>query len=79
MRNDPSGPAPEVGERVRIDIPDETDPDFQYHGKNGEIISIISDDASNLPGDPQDDGIYRVKLDIGDVVDVRARSLRPPI
>ena len=33
------------GDRVRIDIPDETDPDHeQYHGQHGTVIKIISDD-----------------------------------
>lgn len=68
-----------VGDRVRIDIPDETDPDHKHHGKNGEIIAMVSDEASAVTGDPKDDGIYRVELDIGGIVDVRARDLRPPI
>ncbi len=79
MSDAPTDLSYQPGERIRVDIPDETDPDFQYHGKNGEIISVIRDDASDITGDPQDDGIYRVELDVGDVVDVRARDLRPPI
>ncbi len=69
----------DVGDRCRIDIPNETDPDHVHHGKNGEIIAIIDDQASDITGDEQDDGIYRVKLDAGGTVDVRHRDLRPPI
>jgi ribosomal protein L21E len=30
------------GDRVRIDIPDETDPDFEaYHGETGEVVAVI--------------------------------------
>ena len=37
------------GDCVRIDIPDETDPDHQkYHGKHGEIVAVLSDDADSL-------------------------------
>lgn len=79
MSNDSTERPFDIGDRVRIDIPDETDPDFQFHGKNGEIISIIRDDASDITGDPQDDGLYRVELDGGGTVDVRARDVRPPI
>lgn len=66
------------GDRVRIDIPDETDPDYKYHGKNGKVITVIPDDAGKETGDPQDNDIYRVKIDTGETVDVRARDLRPP-
>jgi ribosomal protein L21E len=40
------------GDGVRIDIPDETDPDHsQYHGKHGTIVSIIEDHAGKVTGD----------------------------
>jgi ribosomal protein L21E len=36
----------EVGNHVRIDIPDETNPDYSwFHGRHGEIVSILEDDA----------------------------------
>jgi hypothetical protein len=32
----------EVGDRVRVDIPDETDPDYsRLHGRHGEIVAIL--------------------------------------
>jgi len=34
------------GDRVRIDIPDETDPDHeQYHGVHGHVVRVLTDDA----------------------------------
>jgi hypothetical protein len=59
-----------VGGRVRIDIPDETDPDHEmYHGKHGEILVVISDNADDVTGDEQDSGLYRIHLDNGDTFD----------
>jgi len=68
-----------VGDQVRIDIPDETDPDFdRLHGHRGEIIDTITDDGGTETGDDRDNEIYRVALADSDVVaDVRWRDLRP--
>ena len=69
---------PEVGERVRVDIPDKTDPDFkQYHRRCGMVIEIIPDDVSKMTGDDRDSVLYRVKFDDGSVQDFRWRDLRP--
>lgn len=68
----------EVGDRVRIDIPDETHPDHHHHGTNGEIIAVLSAiDRSSL--DQRQAGRFRVELDTDGIVDVRAEYLRPPI
>jgi len=68
----------EVGDSVRIDIPDETDPDYErLHGRHGTIVEIISDDADALTGDERDGHLFRVDLDNGATVDVRWRDLRP--
>jgi len=57
------------GDRIRIDIPDETDPDHDhYHGEHRRVT-----------GDEDDSTIFRVALDSGEVVDFRERDLRPPI
>jgi len=69
----------QIGDRVRIDIPDKTDPDFEYHGEYGEIVDIFKDDAGATTGDERDSDIYRVEVDSGDVVDLRWRDLRPSI
>jgi len=68
-----------VGNRVRIDIPDETDPDFEaFHGEEGTIIEIISDDADAMTGTERDGHIYRVEF--GETTaDFRQHDLRPPI
>ncbi len=70
---------PEQDERVRIDIPDETDPDHRLHGDHGRIMTIIRDDAGIETGDTRDSLIYRVRTDDDHTVDVRWRDLRPPL
>lgn len=68
-----------VGDRVRIDIPDETDPDHdQLHGRQGEITAILEDDAGEVTGDARDTVLYRVQLEDNTEVDVRWRDLRLP-
>jgi ribosomal protein L21E len=68
------------GDRVRIDIPDETDPDHQeYHGEHGRVVAVLSDDADSLTADDRDAQLYRVMLDSGETADFRWRDLRPPI
>jgi len=68
------------GDRVRIDIPDEADPDHQeYHGEHGRIIAVLSDDADSLTADERDAQLYRVTFDSGETADFRWRDLRSPI
>jgi ribosomal protein L21E len=44
-----------VGDRVRTDIPDETDPDHErYHGEYGQIVDISADEAGTLTSDDRD-------------------------
>lgn len=69
-----------IGDRVRVDIPDTTDPDFdRFHGEHGEIVEKIDDDADEITADDRDGTIYRVKIDTGETADFRLRDLRPPI
>ena len=69
-----------VGDRVRVDIPDETDPDHdQYHGEHGEVVEILEDEAGTLTGDDRDSIIYRVQFSTGEELDLRHQSIRPPI
>lgn len=69
-----------TGDRVRIDIPDEADPDHEtYHGNHGTLVKTLRDTAAATTGDSRDNTIYRVKLDDGEVADFRWRDLRPPI
>jgi len=68
-----------IGDRVRIDIPDETDTDHErLHNRHGKVIDILEDDADNLTGDSRDAVVYCVQLDDGTKTDVRWRDLRPP-
>lgn len=68
-----------VGNRIRVDIPDKTDRDHHLHSQHGEITEIIEDDAGETTGDPRDSTLYRVQLDDGGTVDLRWRDLRPLI
>lgn len=68
------------GDRVRVDIPDETDPDHQeYHGEHGRVVAVLSDDADSLTADERDAQLYRIKFDSGETADFRWRDLRQPI
>ena len=56
-----------LADRVRIDIPDETDIDFEYHGEHGMILS-------------RQDGVYKVALeDYSIVMEVTPAEVRPPL
>ena len=68
-----------AGDRVRIDIPDEQDPDFTtYHGVHGTVVDIVPDEAYAVTGDERDAFIYQVEPDSGEQADFRWRDLRPP-
>ena len=70
----------EIGDRVRIDIPDETDPDHdRYHGEHGRIVDFLTDEAGTLTGDERDSIIYRVAFSNGEELDLRHQSICPPI
>lgn len=66
------------GDRVRIDIPDRSDPDFdRFHGRTGVIVSILNDDAQTVTKDVRDSRLFRVDIDNGQTMDFRWRDLRP--
>jgi len=68
----------DIGDTVRIDIPDETDPDYdRLHGLQGTVVEIFSDDAGTVAGDQREGYLFRVEIVSGDTVDVRWRDLRP--
>lgn len=75
--NSPSMDRFEVGDRVRIDIPDTTDPDFGLHGRVGVVTDILEDDAGQETGDIRDSHLYFGELDDGEVQHLRWRDLRP--
>jgi ribosomal protein L21E len=68
------------GDRVRVDIPDETDPDHdRYHGLHGMVVDALEDEVAEVTGDDRDATIYRVELENDETADFRWRDLRPPI
>ena len=68
----------EVGDRVRIDIPDSTDPDHErLHRHEGTVTDIIKDDADKETGDVRDSYLFSVKIDDGVIEHLRWRDLRP--
>ncbi len=68
----------EVGDRVRIDIPDKNDLDYErLHQKRGTIVEIFEDDAGQETGDPRDSYLFTVEIDNGEVEKLRWRDLRP--
>jgi len=70
----------EEGDRVRVDIPDETDPDHdELHGKHGIVVELLSDDAGETTGSEQDSVIYRIEVENDQTHDFREHDLRPPI
>lgn len=57
------------GDRVRIDIPDEEDPDHEtYHGKHGRVVEVLGDDADTVTGDGRMGG---------STVSISTRATRP--
>lgn len=68
----------EVGDRVRIDIPDTEDPDFdRYHGQTGEVVEVIEDDAGKTTGDERDSYLFAVEVGDCETGHFRWRDLRP--
>jgi ribosomal protein L21E len=69
----------EPGDRVRIDIPDTSDPDHHLHGEHGTVQSILEDDVVSVTGRNADSILYTIELEeTGEEVDVRGRDVRPP-
>lgn len=68
------------GDRVRVDILDMSDPDYDlYHGRHGYVSAVLSDDLGEVSGDSSDSVIYRVEFDSGEQVDFQGKDLRPPL
>ncbi|WP_207587183.1 hypothetical protein [Halomontanus rarus] len=66
------------GDRVRIDIPDQDDPDHdRFHRKQGVVTGVLNDDAGDETGDIRDNVLYRIELADGTEMDFRWRDLRP--
>lgn len=70
----------EEGDRVRVDIPDETDLDHdELHGKHGIVVRVLADDAGVTTGDERDSLLYRIEVEDGQKHDFREPDLRPPL
>ena len=68
----------EVGDRVRIDIPDSEDPDHsRLHRKAGRVVEVFEDDAGTETGDPRDSYLFRIETGDGNAENLRWRDLRP--
>lgn len=64
-----------LGDRVRIDIPDELDPDFEFHGEHAIVTDIDHTRCSCGCA-----VLYRVVLEDHDFgIDMHPWDLRPPI
>lgn len=53
----------QTGERVRVEIPDISDPDHGYHGEVGVITEITTDDLGEILGDSRDSRLYHIEFD----------------
>lgn len=67
-----------VGDRVRVDIPDRRDPDFdRYHDRTGAVVELLEDDAEEYTGDERDSYLFDVEFKNGESEHFRWRDLRP--
>lgn len=59
-------------DRVRVDIPDETDLDHQeYHEGHGRTVAVVTDDMDSFTVGEQNSQLYRVAFDSGEAADSR--------
>ncbi len=69
-----------IGEEVRIDIPDKTDPDFEeYHGRSGQVVNIFRDNLRMATERSSDGFLYTIRFDDGTTQSFREKDLRPTI
>ena len=63
----------QVGDDVKLILDKENGPDNHLHGKTGEIINVEFDDAQSVTGDSEDNFIYTIQLENGDIPDIHFR------
>lgn len=69
-----------TGDRVRVDIPDESHPDHdRYHGKHGRVIATLPAAGEDVTGGDRREQKVRVEFDGGGYADFERLFLRPPI
>ena len=61
------------GDRVKLILDKQTGPDTHLHGREGQIIEIDFDDAGSVTGDSEDNFMYKVELDNGEIPDIHFR------
>jgi hypothetical protein len=67
------------GDCVRVDSPDETDPDHDpSHGAHGQIIDGLANDAKIITASSQDSILCRVAFETTKQADFRRWNLRSP-
>lgn len=67
------------GDRVRVDIPDESDPDHErYHGEHGTVVAVMDDELGDITSNEGDGMLLRVELESGESMDFRPVDLRSP-
>ncbi|WP_248896140.1 hypothetical protein [Haloplanus halobius] len=69
----PIAQAYQKGDRIKLILDKERGPDTHLHGKTGEIIHIEFDDASSITGNSEDNFIYTIQLDNGEIPDIHFR------
>jgi ribosomal protein L21E len=68
----------ETGDSVRVDIPDQSDPDYErFHGRYGEVVDVLEDDVGRETGDQRDSHLFTVEFEDGSTHGFRWRDLRP--
>jgi len=63
----------QVGDRVKLILDKERGPDTHLHGETREIIDVVFDDTGTVTGNSEDNFMYSVRLDNGDVSDLHFR------
>lgn len=63
----------QVSDNVKLILDKENGPDNHLHGKTGEIVNIEFDDAQSVTGDSEDNFIYTIRLENGDIPDIHFR------
>lgn len=67
----------DVGDHVRIDIPDKTDLDHaRLHDTYGTVVDVVEDDAGSVTGDSRDSYLYKVRTEENGTVNARWVDLR---
>lgn len=62
------------GDKVKIILDDEKTPDAEkFHGKEAEIVDIEFDDAGTVTGDSEDNFMFTLELENGEVPDIHFR------